>query len=78
VTEEEMTREFDSFPHADLVRAVVQMKVELATLYDAVNRMSQMQETHSQVLAIFVAAFEQVEQESDEKVEQPPRPGMYL
>ena len=78
MTEEEMRKEYDTFPHADLVRAVVQMKVELSALYDAVNRMSEMQETHSQVLAIFVAAFEHVEKESGEEAEQPHRPGMYL
>ena len=78
MTEEEMTQEFDSYPHADLVRAVVQMKVELSALYQAVDRMAQMQETHSQVLAIFVAAFEHVAENPDEKAEQPHRPGMYL
>ena len=79
MTEEEMTQEFDSYPHADLVRAVVQMKVELSALYKAVDRMAQTQETHSQVLAIFVSAFEHVaEQGPDDKAEQPHRPGMYL
>lgn len=75
MTEEELIEEFANYPHGELVRAVYQMKTELLVLYDAVNKMAEMQSVHSKVLAMFVSAFEEFEAEQSEPA---PRPGMYL
>lgn len=77
MTEEELMQEFENYPHGELVRAVYQMKTELLVLYEAVNKMSEMQTVHSKVLAMFVSAFEEAEAEQSPEPA-PPRPGMYL